>query len=117
MRTFIAISLPEKLRMVIAKIQSELKSNRENHISWPKPHLSHLTLKFLGEVKENDIPRISKCLEDVAANFSPFSLHSTSPGGFPNIKLPKVIWLGVKRSDGDAAQDTQHYFFQTWRSC
>jgi len=95
MQVFISISLPEELQNVIFKIQGELKPYHENRISWVRPHLSHITLKFLGEVAENEIPDITNVLGEIALINSPIDLNITEIGGFPNVKNPRVLWLGV----------------------
>lgn len=99
MRTFIAISIPSDLTQIIADIQNELKNNSDARVNWTRPHQSHLTLKFLGDVNKKEIQNVSTCLEETTSEFSPLQLRITSTGGFPNMRNPRVIWLGVDGGD------------------
>lgn len=89
MRAFVAVDLPVELHEKIAEIQ--LKFN-EFKFKFVNPELVHITMKFLGEIPENEIPDISKALDNVKCE--PFSSHVKGIGVFPKPKFAKVIWLG-----------------------
>jgi 2'-5' RNA ligase len=55
----------------------------------------HLTLHFLGEVKDNKIKSLTEQIHSVAKNFSPFTLHLNGFGAFSNETRPRVIWIGL----------------------
>ena len=57
MRTFIAIEIPEEIKQQMAEIQGRLKDTGID-ASWPRPEGIHLTLKFLGEIPESQVPDI-----------------------------------------------------------
>lgn len=88
-RAFVAVDLPVELHEKIAEIQ--LKFN-EFKFKFVNPELVHITMKFLGEIPENEIPDISKALDNVKCE--PFSSHVKGIGVFPKPKFAKVIWLG-----------------------
>jgi len=92
--TFIAVDLPEKIYSSIEKIQEELKSHRFK-IRWVRPRNIHLTLKFLGNAKKSDVDRIAKAAKESVKDIAPFSLFARGIGVFPNIKRPRVLWVGV----------------------
>ncbi|HAH21133.1 MAG: 2'-5' RNA ligase [Omnitrophica WOR_2 bacterium GWF2_43_52] len=96
MRTFIAIELEEKIKEFLSKIQAELKKLDED-IKWVTPHNAHLTLKFLGEVEEQKIPKIIQLLKEIACAAKPFTIEIKDIGSFPNLKSPRVIWVGVEK--------------------
>ncbi len=95
-RAFIAIPLPDSIRIYLAHLQKQLKSNNLPKASWPKPDSMHLTLKFLGNVKPSDIKTIQKCMEKSVSYIPQFSLVATSIGVFPSVKKTRVIWSGIK---------------------
>ena len=95
MRTFIAIELDKKIKELLSKIQSELKSTNAD-VKWVTPENIHLTLKFLGEVKEEKIPRIIQSLKEACSNVKPFNIEIKNIGAFPNTKSPRVIWAGIE---------------------
>ena len=63
---------------------------------WVNPAGIHLTLKFLGYVKIEQITEIEKLLADVSRNFSPVSVRVQGCGFFPNARRPNVVWAGIQ---------------------
>jgi 2'-5' RNA ligase len=59
------------------------------------PEKIHLTLKFFGNVEESRIDSISKSIEEPIRNTLPFSLKVRGIGVFPNLRNPRVIWMGL----------------------
>jgi len=54
----------------------------------------HLTLRFLGDVEENLIPGIERAMESLAS-IPPFRMRVRGVGVFPNLRSPRVVWVGV----------------------
>jgi 2'-5' RNA ligase len=60
----------------------------------------HLTLKFLGEIKEEKVPEIESILDRAVRNHQPFSLKIKGTGYFPlKKKIPRVLWTGVEADE------------------
>jgi len=95
-RTFIAIKLPQDVKAVLADLQNALGAGKDNSVKWVNPHSIHLTLKFLGNVEAEAIPQITDAMTSVAQNAKPFSLTLSELGAFPNARVPRVIWAGLK---------------------
>ena len=57
----------------------------------------HITLKFLGEVKEDKIEEVYKTTEKFVTGIKKFEVSLQGLGGFPNMKRPRVIWIGVEK--------------------
>ena len=93
-RTFIAFELPEKIITFISKVQKDLQS-RGLKVKWVRPQNIHLTLKFLGNINETDTEIVGKAIRESANGYSPISLTTKGIGVFPNIKRPRVIWIGI----------------------
>jgi len=96
MRTFIAVDLPEAIKTNIEEVQNPLKKT-DTYVSWVKPKNIHLTLKFLGEVEENKIEDVFYGTEKALKSLKSFSLSLKDLGGFPNLRRPRVIWVGVDK--------------------
>jgi len=94
LRTFIAVEIDDRLRATAAKVAEELRAARAD-VSWVAPHNMHLTLKFLGDVAEDRIPRIGDALAEALAGAAPFELELLGVGAFPNAARPRTIWLGT----------------------
>lgn len=98
MRCFIAIDLPEELKRQI-ELVINLIAPLSKDIKWVPSENIHLTVKFLGEVKEDRLPEIEQRLRDICRIHAPFSISVRGTGAFPNEKSPNVIWIGVNKSD------------------
>ena len=94
MRLFIAVELPETVKNAIGEYIDSLRG-LINNVKWVAPANLHLTIKFLGEVKEPDIKGISDGVSKTAAEFSPFVMGLSHVGFFPSRRNPRVIWLGA----------------------
>jgi 2'-5' RNA ligase len=103
MRTFIAIPLTSDLRDKLGGISQYLKKSCPG-VKWVAPEKIHLTLKFLGEVKAEEIPALKAALDDVARNHHPLRIELGGLGCFPNLRRPRVIWVGVKSLKEELAQ-------------
>jgi len=94
-RIFIAINLPEEIKKELERFQfkySELPAR------WVKKENLHITLAFLGYVKDEDIPKIIEITKSVAKKHSPFSIKIVKVAyGPPKVSPPRMIWaIGEK---------------------
>ena len=64
----------------------------------------HITLKFLGEVDQKEIVVISQELAKAAKEIKAFNLALSQPGAFPNLKQPRVLFLGLSGQLGPARE-------------
>lgn len=94
MRAFIAIPLPEKLCKEIELLQKDLSASGTD-VKWVKPFNIHLTLKFLGDVDENQLEPIKAGISDAAGSRACFLISVSGIGAFPQPARPKVIWAGI----------------------
>jgi 2'-5' RNA ligase len=93
-RAFIAITLPDSLIGLVSEIQRKLKANGMR-ISWVSPENVHLTLKFLGDIEPTDIDPIVGIMAECAQGMMPMTLAAGGIGVFPDIRRPRVVWLGI----------------------
>jgi RNA 2',3'-cyclic 3'-phosphodiesterase len=90
-RTFIAVELPGRFIPEIEKIGFDLDMPG---IKLVEPEQVHITLKFLGDIKENDVESILSALSQV--NCRQFEAKIRGVGVFPKPAYIKVIWLGAE---------------------
>lgn len=95
LRSFIAVELPNEIHDSLQKLQNNLKDSMPD-VRWVKYGNIHLTLKFLGDVEVSKIEKISKSIQYVADEFSPFTMSLAHIGAFPNFRKPSIIWTGVE---------------------
>lgn len=106
MRTFIAIELPNEIKEYLNSIQERLKKTGAD-VKWVEPQNIHLTLKFLGEIKEKKLESISKIMEEVTKDKKEFIIQLSSLGVFPKIEFPRVIWVGISQGQDQTTQIAQ----------
>jgi len=94
-RSFIAIELPEEVRRGLAKLRSELERAEHRFVKWVDPEGIHLTLKFLGNIPFKQVTEVTKAIEEAAQGVAPFHLEISGLGAFPNLKQPRVLWVGI----------------------
>ncbi len=95
MRCFIAIVLPETVQKKIAELQDELRRCGLK-FKWVAPENIHLTLKFLGEITNEQANEVASVLETTAAATEAFDLSIEGIGQFPPKGTPRVVWLGAQ---------------------
>ncbi len=100
-RLFVAIHLPREYQDGLAQLTASLKGRLRSRLAWTRPGNWHLTLKFLGDTDETRITAITKALRSVP--FTAFDLQAGDAGFFPDMKRPRVFWLGLAQG-GDACR-------------
>ena len=95
MRVFVALNLPKKERERIHRA-TRLLRDQALPVRWVGADKYHLTLKFLGEVRNDLLERIGEILAHVAAGSPSFSADLSGFGAFPTIRRPRVLWLGIE---------------------
>jgi len=94
-RSFIAIELPEDIKIALDRLQAHLKSGKYHYVKWADPHGIHLTLKFLGNIAVNITGEITRAMATAAGDIPPFHLEIGELGGFPNLNRVQVVWVGI----------------------
>jgi RNA 2',3'-cyclic 3'-phosphodiesterase len=94
MRLFIAINLPNSWKDVLAKPQESIGWLGKG-VKWVEPRGMHLTLRFVGEVSESELPNLNVILRAASKGIAPFEMKIQGTGVFPSAKRPKVYWVGL----------------------
>jgi len=93
-RAFIAIELPREIRDQLYEIQTKIrKTLSSSRISWVKSDNIHLTLKFLGDITQDQVSLIDESC-DFIRRAPVFDIRLSQFGFFPNAGKPRVIWCG-----------------------
>jgi 2'-5' RNA ligase len=93
-RSFLAFELPDKIKKEVTRISGEIKKTGLN-AGWVKPGNIHLTVIFLGDIDEKDIPDIISSMDNMVVKHEPIDILLGGMGLFPDIRKPRVLWLGL----------------------
>ncbi len=88
MRLFVAIALPEDLRVRLARLQQGVPAAR-----WADPDNLHLTLRFIGEADGAQAHDLDAALTQVRALC--FELTLAGVGRFGQGRKARALWVGV----------------------
>jgi len=100
MRCFLAVDI-ENNETLDKLFSIALKFNIEGVKIVEKENL-HITLRFLGEIKENEVEELKRILSNV--KFKKFEARISSLGCFPNLRRPRVVWAGIKEGFAELKQ-------------
>jgi 2'-5' RNA ligase len=95
-RTFIAIELSKPIRDRLIALQEGLATAAPD-VKWVEPDNLHVTLLFLGEVDDRELPAVCRAVQDALAEHPAFTLSVEGVGCFPNPRRPRVLWVGIKQ--------------------
>jgi 2'-5' RNA ligase len=93
-RAFIAIDLDPQVIDTICHVIDNLKP-RIPAIRWVSKANLHLTVKFLGNVKEAQVEAIAAALREQLHLFPRFTINAKGLGVFPERGRPKILWIGL----------------------
>jgi 2'-5' RNA ligase len=97
-RLFVAIELPQNILQVLEGIQAQTRENLGEAASlmrWSRSEGIHVTLQFLGDVPASRVPEITQVLQQACAGKAGFTLEVGGLGAFPNVRKPRVVWVGL----------------------
>jgi len=106
MRCFIAIDIDETIRKDLSNLQDELRKKvdiRKGDVKWVRPDVTHLTLKFLGEIKDEQVVDVCNITKDVASRHKRFELDVESVSHFGG-RSARVMWIGTGRGSDKLLQ-------------
>src|SRR5919108_2776554 len=95
-RTFVAIRLDEGVRAALGGAVEGLRRVARD-VAWVVPENVHVTLKFLGQVREARAAELVAALAQATSGFASFEASVEGLGAFPTPLRPRVIWAGVGR--------------------
>lgn len=98
MRVFIGIEFQQEVLEKLYSLQNKLRGKVRKG-RFPARDNMHLTLQFLGEVPDCNIPEIICSLESIAKTRQPFILSFNKQlGYFGQVNPARVVWVGVQGS-------------------
>ena len=98
MRLFIAINCNDETKKRLLSVQDKIKSQSLKG-NFSRPENIHLTLVFLGETPENQVPAICSAIQEaMSPPAAPFALTFSRTGCFTH-SGKELWWIGAERAD------------------
>jgi len=92
MRAFVAVEMSQPIRDDVGRLIERLR-RAGGPIKWVRPANLHLTLKFLGEIGEDAVPRAIAILKECVEGAAPFAVEVRGAGAFPTPSRPRVLFV------------------------
>jgi 2'-5' RNA ligase len=96
MRLFFAIELADDVQDLLDEATTSLRAEAPE-LAWIDREKRHLTLKFLGDVADDALPRLAAAADRAAATHGPLEMSVREVGAFPNFRRARVVWIGVEQ--------------------
>ncbi|MFA5062053.1 MAG: RNA 2',3'-cyclic phosphodiesterase [Patescibacteria group bacterium] len=96
MRAFIAFPLSDEAKQELVKTQAEINGqNLSAKIRWVEDKNMHVTVEFLGDVKEEQVEHIKNILNNICIQHKPFEYKLKKVNAFPNLEHPNVLVVDI----------------------
>jgi RNA 2',3'-cyclic 3'-phosphodiesterase len=100
MRCFVAIDIGQDVKAGLKSLQGQIRCRSdltEPAVKWVCTEQIHLTLKFLGEIKDKDVVEACQIVEEVASAGEGFSFTVKGLGTFGS--PARVLWAGIEKNE------------------
>jgi len=93
-RTFVAVFPSQEVREALFRAARDLPSGNDFRLVGQER--IHLTLKFLGDVTEDELNRSTQALEHLSGRHEPFEVSTSGFGAFPSERRARILWAGIE---------------------
>jgi 2'-5' RNA ligase len=98
-RSFFACDFTQENLNEISRISAELKTKLPDLVRWVGTENIHLTIKFIGEFKPDDVERTRSLLIQEVNTLKQFEIQINRLGVFPSYSMPRIIWVGIDQNE------------------
>ncbi|MBC7131147.1 RNA 2',3'-cyclic phosphodiesterase [Candidatus Bathyarchaeota archaeon] len=92
-RSFIAFDIEDQQILKRIIDFQRLIVNTGADLKLVEPQNIHITIRFLGNITPTMVDQIHEEMKKIS--FAPFKVRIQGVGAFPNIRYPRVIWVGM----------------------
>jgi 2'-5' RNA ligase len=98
-RTFLAFDLDEAIRRQLVTVAEQLDSVGAK-VRWTELEQLHVTMKFLGAVSDEDLPRVCDAAIEIASAVPAFDFSVARVVSAPPHGHMRMIWVGIDEPTG-----------------
>ncbi len=84
---------------MLARLQAALRPECDG-VRWILPARVHLTVKFLGEVPDQNVNQVAEAVARAATRTAAFDIRIAGCGCFPRRGPARIVWAGVEDASG-----------------
>jgi 2'-5' RNA ligase len=95
LRTFVAVKCSSPVVRLLRR-QADRLALLDEAFRPPATDDLHLTVQFLGNTAEEDVPGIARALEEAVGELGAFDVRYRGLGAFPEPARARVVWAGVE---------------------
>jgi len=95
-RLFIAVEMDTEVQGAVAKLVQEFEK-WDFVCKYVEAQKAHITLRFLGEVSNQDLEKVKEGCSKAVEGLKQFNLKMEGLGAFPNLDHIKIIWVGATK--------------------
>jgi 2'-5' RNA ligase len=97
LRTFFAVEIGDAARNVARDVARRLaREPGGDAVRWTRPEAYHVTLRFLGPTRREQVPGLVAAVRDAARQAAPFALGLGALNGFPAPRRARVVVVDVE---------------------
>lgn len=96
-RLFVALEIPENVKDQVFE-HCYKATEKQSELRWEPKEKIHLTLKFIGEVNEEFLPKIKEEINFVE-NYTSFACTISKFGFFFRDKQAKILWCNLETDE------------------
>lgn len=93
-RTFIGIKASQRVTNNVTSVINRLAATNDQY-RWMAPENLHVTLNFVGDVVDIEVPELCKLLKEAVEPLESFDMSLQGVNGFNSAQEPRVLWIGV----------------------
>jgi len=95
MRVFVGVLLDKEAGRGVEKVINKV---RRGHwpVRWVDKEKWHVTMAFVGQGSKSKVEQVVGAVRKGAKEIKPFEVGFKGLGAFPDLFLPRVVWMGLK---------------------
>ncbi len=101
-RLFFALETPDAVRTEVAVLLRTLQDSGAD-VRWEPIEKLHCTIRFLGDTDPGMVMELGRVSSALASSLPAPRVRYRGVGGFPNLRRPRVVWVGMEDIDGTLA--------------
>lgn len=95
-RLFIAINIPEQIRQDLVSI---INLFQHQYLRWIPSKNLHITLHFIGETPNDEIPRVEEKIYEIVSNTPAFTMATDKLQIIRKNRNPLMIWAAMQECE------------------